>query len=54
MRLHKRDELRSALVVFFNSSVNTGTFRKSTPFYEPILWRNVLWGRHSPAREVKE
>src|SRR5262245_2576443 len=45
---------RSALVVFFNYGVDTGTVWKSAPFHEPILWRHVSWDRHSPDREVKE
>jgi hypothetical protein len=45
---------RSALVVFFNYRVDTGTVWKSAPFHEPILWRHVSWGRQSPDREVKE
>jgi len=45
---------RSALVVFFNYGVDTGTVWKSAPFHEPILWRHVSWGRQSPDREVKE
>jgi integrase len=45
---------RSALVVFFNYGVDTGTVWKAAPFHEPILWRHVSWGRHSPDRELKE
>jgi hypothetical protein len=45
---------RSALVVFFNYGVDTGTIWKSTPFHEPILWRHVSWDRQSPDREGKE
>jgi hypothetical protein len=45
---------RSALVVFFNYGVDTGTVWKSAPFHEPILWRHVAWSRQSPDREVKE
>jgi integrase len=45
---------RSALVVFFNYGVDTGTIWKSAPFHEPILWRHVFWGRQSPDPEVKE
>jgi hypothetical protein len=41
---------RSALVVFFNYGVDTGTVWKSTPFHEPVLWRHVSWGRQSPDR----
>ena len=45
---------RSAIVLFFNYGVDTGTVWKSEPFHEPILWRHVSWGRQSPDREVKE
>ena len=45
---------RSALVLFFNYGVDTGTVWKSAPFHEPILWRHVTWGRLSPDPEVKE
>jgi integrase len=45
---------RSALVVFFNYGVDTGTLWRIAPFHEPILWRHVFWDRQSPDREVKE
>jgi hypothetical protein len=45
---------RSALVVFFNYGLDTGTVWKSAPFHEPMLWRHVSWGRQSPDREAKE
>lgn len=45
---------RSALVVFFNYGVDTGTVWKTEPFHEPILWRHVSWERQSHDREVKE
>ena len=45
---------QSALVVFFNYGVDTGTIWKSAPFHEPVLWRHVSWSRQSPDREVKE
>jgi Phage integrase, N-terminal SAM-like domain len=45
---------RSALVVFFNYGLDTGTVWQSTPDHEPILWRHVVWDRHSPDRETKE
>lgn len=45
---------RSALVVFFNYGMDTGTVWRSTPFHEPILWRHISWDRQSPDREVKE
>ena len=49
-----RAVLASALLVFFNSGVDTGTVRRSTPSHEPLLWRHVSWGRRSPDREIKE
>jgi len=45
---------RSALVVFFNYGVDTGTVWRSASCQEPILWRHVTWDRQSPDREVKE
>lgn len=45
---------RAALVVFFNYGVDTGTVWKTLSFHEPILWRHVSWGRHSPDPEIKE
>jgi integrase len=45
---------RSALVVFFNYGVDTGTVWKSAPAHEPILWRHVTWDSQSPDREAKE
>ncbi len=45
---------RAALVAFFNYGVDTGTVWESTPAPEPMLWRHISWGRHSPDREVKE
>lgn len=45
---------RSALAVFFNYGVDTGTIWKSSPAHEPILWRHVCWDAHAPDREVKE
>jgi hypothetical protein len=44
----------SALVVFFNYGVDTGTVWRSTPSHEPLLWWHVSWGRRSPDRMVKE
>lgn len=32
---------RSALVIFFNYGLDTGTVWKTEPFHEPILWRHV-------------
>ena len=45
---------RSALVVFFNYGVDTGTVWKSTSCHEPILWRHITWSRQSPDGEVKQ
>ena len=45
---------RSALVMFFNYGVDTGTIWKTTPFHEPILWRHVFWDRQSPDGHAKE
>jgi integrase len=45
---------RSALVVFFNYGVDTGTVWKSAPSHQPILWRHVSWDRQSPDWEIKE
>ena len=45
---------RSALVLFFNYGLDTGTIWRTEAFHEPILWRHVSWGRHSPDREIKE
>ena len=44
---------RSALVLFFNYGIDTGTLWKTLPFHEPILWRHVTWGSQSPDRQVK-
>ena len=45
---------RSALVVFFNYGVDTGTVWKSAPFHEPILWRHLSWDRQCPDRGIKK
>ena len=45
---------RSALVIFFNYGVDTGSVWKSATFHEPILWRHISWGPESPNRQVKE
>ncbi|MBL8825999.1 MAG: hypothetical protein JNM18_03380, partial [Planctomycetaceae bacterium] len=45
---------RSALVLFFNYGLDTGTIWKSTPSHRPILWRHVCWDRQSPDRNVKQ
>ena len=45
---------RSALVVFFNYGLDTGTVWRTETFHEPIRCRHVSWDRQSPDREVKE
>jgi hypothetical protein len=45
---------RSALVVFFNYGIDTGTVWKSAPAHEPILWRHVSWDQRPPDLELKE
>jgi hypothetical protein len=45
---------RSALVLFFNYGLDTGSIWRSEPFHEPILWRHVSWERTSPNRQMKE
>lgn len=45
---------RSALVLFFNYGLDTGTVWKSMLDHEPILWRHVSWSRQSPDGESKE
>ena len=45
---------RSALVLFFNYGMDTGTIWKSTPIHEPILWRHVSWDQCSPDGRQKD
>ena len=45
---------RSALVLFLNYGVDTGTVWQSEPAHEPILWRHVTWQPDSPNRELKQ
>ena len=45
---------RSALVIFFNYGVDTGTIWKCAPFHEPLRWRHVTWEPASPNRQIKE
>jgi len=45
---------RSALVIFFNYGVDTGTIWKCAPFHEPLRWRHVTWEPESPNRQIKE
>lgn len=45
---------RSALVVFLNYGVDTGTVWPSEPIHEPILWRHITWEPDSPNRAIKQ
>ena len=45
---------RTALVVFFNYGVDTGTVFKCASFHEPILWRHVTWTPEPPNGQGKE
>jgi integrase len=45
---------RSALVLFFNYGLDTGTVWKTAPFHEPVLWRHVSFEPESPNRNMKE
>ena len=45
---------RSALVVFFNYGLDTGTVWRYEPQHEPLLWRHVTWEPDSPDREIKQ
>ena len=45
---------RSALVVFLNYGVDTGTVWPSEPIHEPILWRHITWELDSPNRAIKQ
>lgn len=45
---------RSALVLFFNYGVDTGTIWKSTPIHETILWRHISWDQSSPDGRQKD
>ena len=38
---------RSALALFFNYGLDTGSIWKSTPIHEPILWRHISWDQHA-------
>jgi hypothetical protein len=44
---------RTALVMFFNYGLDSGTVWGTTPAHEPILWRHVHWNRTAPHREIK-
>ena len=39
---------RSAIVLFFNHYLDTGTIWGTKPKHEPIRWRHVSWKRQSP------
>ena len=45
---------RSALTLFFNYGLDTGTIWKSVRCHEPILWRHVSWDRKCPDGQTKE
>ena len=45
---------RSALVLFFNYGLDTGTLWKSEPAHEPILCRHVTWEPNCPNRAIKQ
>ncbi len=44
---------RSALVLFFNYGLDTGTIWKTLSWHEPLLWRHVFWESQSPDPDVK-
>ena len=44
---------RSAIVLFFNYGLDTGTIWRTKPRHEPLLWRHVSWDRESPDRQSK-
>ena len=39
---------RSALVLFFDYGLDTGTIWGSKAIHEPILWRHIVWDQRSP------
>lgn len=45
---------RSALVMFFNYGLDTGTVWATERVHEPILWRHVTWATEAPNRELKQ
>jgi len=45
---------RTALVLFFNYGLDTGTIWGSLQEHEPILWRHVFWDRQSPGGQSKQ
>ena len=44
---------RSAIVLFFNYGLDTGTIWKTKTTHEPLLWRHVFWNHESPDRQSK-
>lgn len=44
---------RSAMVLFFNYGLDTGTIWKTKITHEPLLWRHVYWSHESPDRQSK-
>lgn len=44
---------RSAIVLFFNYGLDTGTVWKTKTTHEPLLWRHVFWNHESPDRQSK-
>ncbi len=45
---------RSALALFFNYGLDTGTIWKSTRIHEPILWRHITWDKYAPDGRQKD
>ncbi|MFK7820291.1 MAG: tyrosine-type recombinase/integrase [Planctomycetaceae bacterium] len=45
---------RTALVLFFNYGLDTGTIWKSIPAHEPIRWRHVSWDQQCPDGRTKK
>jgi integrase len=45
---------RSALVLFFNYGLDTGTLWRTMDCHEPIRWRHVFWERVVPNGQHKE
>jgi hypothetical protein len=44
---------RSAIPLFFNYGLDTGTIWQTKSIHEPILWRHVYWDKESPDRQSK-
>lgn len=45
---------RSAIVLFFNYGLDSGTVWGTNACHRPILWTNVSWDRTAPSREIKQ